>query len=1284
MSQTSNESRSDSRVTTISLNGHRNAKQDQYEAITRCLDDAINSLGAEQIFNHPAHNFKQSGNKLKGGCPFHESKSGSSFVVTISSKLFWCEGCQSGGGAADYRASLRAGRWIKARGKDFTYTAKELAAEANIPFPELEFSPESIAKAEKWERRRTVIAETQNYCQEVLWSDRVEALEARQYLVSERGLTEEEIKLLPIGYYPNAGEIKRHLVSKGFSDKDWKNTGCVWHQMEGYITFLWNDDSGRPLTIYGRYFQKLPPDGKPKTIALPGAKTKQSPLFFDVAFKAGHEELVSVEGVLDAVLLQAKGDTRVCAYVAASCSNDQIATLKRRGIKKLTLCGDPDHGGERGTNSNVLRLAQAGITSYVAPTLPEGLDPDEFLIKYGMEGWQNHINSAEHGFRWKAKRLLEAGDVTCDKGKAEILENATAFCKAIGNHPDLDPFFWSVIRPTLGMEPPEFQQGLEKLWESSPVEVAEIEGDRVEVGKRENSDHKPTRQEIKSFCQEMYDALFAPGAWIYVAKQLYEWQDTHYEPVDNAVIIKKIHDYCDTYQELQKAKGKAEQGEDEENYIICYPYADPKYVNKAFEWLKQKVGIDPKLINPPGLNCVDGVLQLSYDPDSQKWIKSLVPHDPSFYYLYAPQVSYEIPALLLPDSCDRLLSCLDAPERDIFLKTIAASLDLPTVRRYRGREVKALLLHGTGNNGKDTLREVTAMMFGYRGMVGATLSDFQQYDQGRKFPLQKLDGANINWPSENADCMMIDRIQSLKIAVTGDPLAGEKKGKDEYQFRPRCAHLFNVNALPKLQGALEAIISRFCILGFKKTYKSNPAPGELQADPRFLYNPEFVRIQLLPWYLHYCLDALDRLMIEGINYDVTEQAWEDLREETDHIYSFCKEVGIGYKPNGYLSADQVYACLRKWYIENGTLEIEEFYDGRKKDHWSPNPAWGDSLVKASNQIFRRLLKLFPEARRERDSSGRNILVGIGWVDPTPLDPHTPENVSEGYTSERLLNVSEDALKMVKASEIKGSERAEDDSPICGENKNWIDQNLDAARKLADDWMRCNDASEVIKLTAPQENIKPRAWKLLTEEGKNWLRSLMCETGKESEISKNELPPSNHVQDVQNPLTMRFDASSEDIQASSEDVQNCIRELQNNATETIDIEQPDSTSVDEAEEVLTEEWEDEANLNDMAKDLLDCSSIPMLCTLLNAWINYPKAKDEACKRLSAQKQEQIKEWEAELDELKASFKVGDRVFVNNKSHTDKLGPYSIERIQGYSAKLECFASLISITDLRRDE
>jgi hypothetical protein len=199
-------------------------------------------------------------------------------------------------------------------------------------------------------------------------------------------------------------------------------------------------------------------------------------LYLDRALKAGHKEIVLVEGVLDAVLLQAKGDTRVCAYVAASCSREQIETLTRRQITKVTLCGDPDDGGENGTNSNLLRLTAAGISVYIAPKLPDGLDPDEFLVRENMEGWKAHIDAANHGFRWKAQRLIEAGNTSTDKGKADILKGAIAFCKAVKNHSELDAFFWPIIRSSLEMEPEEFRAQLERLWESSPSEVAELGG----------------------------------------------------------------------------------------------------------------------------------------------------------------------------------------------------------------------------------------------------------------------------------------------------------------------------------------------------------------------------------------------------------------------------------------------------------------------------------------------------------------------------------------------------------------------------------------------------------------------------------------------------------------------------------------------------------------------------------------------------------------------------------------------------------------------------------------
>lgn len=783
-------------------------------------------------------------------------------------------------------------------------------------------------------------------------------------------------------------------------------------------------------------------------------------------------------------------------------------------------------------------------------------------------GWENWCRANGITYRGDTRSLaLEAGD----KLKLDDLENRvdrildgidgnsrTTSCEFKGGS---DEGCWRRILKLAGVK--GSKRFFDEIFTARSVEGGKNEDDNAKVDapippvEVSGSQGKPTRQEIRTFSQKFYTELFEGTPYIYVFGQFHQWVGTHYEPVHIAVLTKQIHDFCDKYWQETEDKKTGE-------LYLVYPYADPVYVDRGLKWLKQKVGIDPKLVNPPGLNCIDGFLQLSYDPDGGKWIRTLKDHDPQTYCLYAPQATYHIPAILKSDACDRLLECLDPMQQDIFLKTIGAGLDLETVRIVRGRGVRAIFLEGLGNNGKDTLRELTSLMFGRRGMVSVSLSDFMQYDGGRKFPLQKLDGALVNWPSENADNMLLERIQTLKIAISGEELSGEQKGQNEYPFYPRCVHIFNLNSPPRLQGSMEAIRSRFAILKLTKTYTTNPAPGELQADPRFRYDPEFLRREVLPWYLHYVLNALDLLMVEGIDYEATEQAWDDLRAETDHIYEFSREVGIGYKTNAQLGAEEVFNKLREWYIQTGALEVEDLGDGRQRDRWSPNPSWGDNLIKGRNQIFARLLKIFPKARRERDGQGRNILVGIGWIPPSPIDPkggefdgttvevfhhNVVDSVSDGYVSEHGLNVPEDGLKMFNPSNGKGSEDAEDvlGTPREKNNPHVVSPTLiQKAYAVAEEMAACTtkaDAKAVLAKYGVIESERPLIFNLLSESGRELVANLLSSASNEVNEIK-EAETQNHLQHLQNGSTTGVTSSSGDVQTSSDHVQNGNVAIQN--------------------------------------------------------------------------------------------------------------------------------------------
>ncbi|MEH2140499.1 DUF5906 domain-containing protein, partial [Nostoc sp.] len=413
-----------------------------------------------------------------------------------------------------------------------------------------------------------------------------------------------------------------------------------------------------------------------------------------------------------------------------------------------------------------------------------------------------------------------------------------------------------------------------------------------------------------------------------------------------------------------------------------YPYTSPSWVKKILEWAKMLTGIDPELINPPGINCVNGIVRPVWN--GQKFVTTLSPHTPEDYFIYEPLIEYNPNA----DStdCDRLLSCLDKPQQEIILRNLAASLDLETVRKLKGREIKALLAVGLGSNGKDALRECLSIIYGENGLTSVSLADFQLYDEGRKFNLAPLMHSRVNWASENPQTSRIDKIQSLKLFVTGNKLHCERKGKDHIEFTPQAIGIYNLNETPSLQGVMKAIQDRIAVLEFKKTFEKNPDPNnpnELLADPRFAYDKEFIRTKVAPAFLNKMLQALNDLIEQGIDYECTTDAFKNLQKENNHLFDFIESANIGYVEGGEITARALWSMLEQHYIDNGTLTRDE---GNRRT-WCDQVRPSDKNVKGINQIIPRISQLFPKAVKGTkycEVSKRNIpvLKGIGIIDPT--------------------------------------------------------------------------------------------------------------------------------------------------------------------------------------------------------------------------------------------------------------------------------------------------------------
>jgi hypothetical protein len=421
-------------------------------------------LTAELVFTHPAHAFQADGTKLRGGCPWHHSRSGTSFYVDVPTLRWRCPACQAGGGPLQYMHRLAGGTDASPRGEDFVRTVRRACELAGVIFPERELSEEERERARRRETRRAVLATVIVICQERLRSPAGEA--ARAYL-QERGFNDRAVEDLGLGLYPDDHtELRRQLGAAGHDAKDITESAVVSRNMRGYVTFPWNDAHDDPMTLYGTWPAKVPPDGVPKKMTLPnprsgpevGEQTKRVPLYFDRARRAGERALVAVEGVTDAAYLQSLGDTRVVAYVGAELSHGQVETLRRHRVRSVVVVPDPDAAGDGGALSCVRQLRDAGITPYVAPRLPDGLDPDEFALRDGLDAWKAHVRRAVHGYRFVARSVLAGqGERTPgdDAWSDAVVGEALAFARTLPRDRDeeMARHFWPEVAAAVGGDP---------------------------------------------------------------------------------------------------------------------------------------------------------------------------------------------------------------------------------------------------------------------------------------------------------------------------------------------------------------------------------------------------------------------------------------------------------------------------------------------------------------------------------------------------------------------------------------------------------------------------------------------------------------------------------------------------------------------------------------------------------------------------------------------------------------------------------------------------------------
>lgn len=168
---------------------------------------------------------------------------------------------------------------------------------------------------------------------------------------------------------------------------------------------------------------------------------------------------------------------------------------------------------------------------------------------------------------------------------------------------------------------------------------------------------------------------------------------------------------------------------------------------------------------------------------------------------------------------------------------------------------------------------------------------------------------------------------------------------------------------------------------------ADPAKGEIEADSRFRYDPDFIRKEVVPALLNKMLAVLPDVATQAIDYSSTfEAALQEIQRDPNHLQAFCQDVGLDdQKPDSKVYALELWEVLRQWDLDNGTAIINVNSKGNEKLEFVCKQARrGDENVAGLKSVIQRFGELFPRAKRGSENGHhftrprQTYLMGIGF------------------------------------------------------------------------------------------------------------------------------------------------------------------------------------------------------------------------------------------------------------------------------------------------------------------
>lgn len=374
---------------------------------------------------------KRSGSNYMGLCPFHSEKT-PSFSVSPSKSIFKCFGCGVGGDVITFV--------MKRENLSFPEAVEFLADKYNVRLEV--YKDENKEAREKRNRLYEINREAglhflKNY----------EASQKTQLYLKNRMLSDKTIRSYGIGYSKDSWtDLYDHLTKMGYREDELLELNLISKSKNGNYIDRFRDRVMFPIInrnnrIIG-FGARTFGDAKPKYL-----NSRETPIFHKgsnvfniniISRESTRERIILVEGYMDVISLYNSGINYSVASLGTSLTIDQANIIKKMA-RDIYICYDSDSAGINATSRAIDIFLQASVKPKIIE-LEGGLDPDDFIKKYGVEGFENKIKSAISCIEFKIKKLKENFNLEDSEGLSNFTIESAKILSSIKNPIERDIF----------------------------------------------------------------------------------------------------------------------------------------------------------------------------------------------------------------------------------------------------------------------------------------------------------------------------------------------------------------------------------------------------------------------------------------------------------------------------------------------------------------------------------------------------------------------------------------------------------------------------------------------------------------------------------------------------------------------------------------------------------------------------------------------------------------------------------------------------------------------------